>query len=168
MVDIFTISRTGGAYTDTVFNKSKTNPSVLIHVAKWTWTGKDQELAIDIPETTSATQPSTIAGGFKRATRSFRLEGFLSSDTGGDDTQEKIEKLWNIFEFASPAATYGVYRGSNLFGIVSPTEGQLKIVSLQIEENAVISKPAQSISGSVSEPYRVKVTMELRMMKRST
>ena len=149
-----------------MMNVSQTNPEVTIKVIKWTWIGRDIELAIDVPETTSSVQPNTIAGGFKRMTLGASVEGILAADT--DTTQILVEKLWNIFEYGNPAQTYATFRGRALFGITSPTEGQLKITNLRIEENAVLSEPARNVSGLTSEPNYAKVTMELRKMKRSS
>lgn len=170
MVELITLSRLGGTYTSTVFPfSSYNNPSVTVKLAKWMWQFKDVELAIDIPETEADQVPRTLAGGFKRITKTITLEGYLdATPTGEGDVQTKIEKLWNIAEYGDPSNTFAVFRGRNLFNIAaSAGAGQLKVTSLQIDEDSAISEPAQNISGNVSEPYRSKVRVQLRKMSRS-
>lgn len=167
MVTMLTISRTGGSYTDSVFGV-QSNPSVVLMVTKWKWLFKDVELAIDLAETTDTDAPETIAGGFKKVTVGVSMEGYLDSIPASDTPQTKLQKLWNIIEFGNPSKTYAVYRGRNLFGISYPTEGQLKVTAGELEENARVAEPAIDISGSTSNPYRVKVNLQLRKMKRST
>lgn len=169
MVELFTISRLGGVYTSTVFPfTGYTNPSVTIKLTKWSWQFKDVELAIDIPETESDQVPKTLAGGFKRITKIINVEGYLdATPTGEGNAQTKLEKLWNIAEYGDPSNTFGVYRGRDLFDIAeSANDGELKITSLQMDEDATTSEPAQDISGTSSKPKRIKIRMQLRKMKR--
>jgi hypothetical protein len=169
VLDIFKIRRVGGgSYTGTVFAVAYTDPIVNIAVTSIEWILKDQELAIDIPETTAGNTPKTIAGGFKRQTITLKVEGFLDPDIAGDSAKVALEKLWNIAEYGDPTKTYGAYRGFNLFNLIPGTdEGQLKVVSLSIMENALISEPATGIISGTSQPQRVKIRLEMRKVQRS-
>lgn len=170
MVEILTLSRLGGSYASTVFpNTAYTNPSVTVKVTKWTWSFRDVELAIDIPETSASTNPTTVAGGFKRITIEANGEGYLDDDPSGEgNAQTKLEKVWNIAEFGDPSNTFGTYRGSTLFGISAVAgTGQTKLYNVQLVEDAVTSEPAEGISGNVSRPKRVKISFTLRKMRRS-
>jgi len=168
MVDVFTISRLGGAYTSVVFGE-KTDPSVTLKITKWKWTFKDMELAIDIPETTMVSPPKTIAGGFKRITIIIAVEGYIDRDPDTEgDVPSKIAMLWNIAEFGDSSNTFATYRGADLFGITKTLgAGELKITQLEITEDSIISEPAQNIHEPYSMAKRARFTMQLRKMKKS-
>uniref|UniRef100_A0A6M3IJ74 Uncharacterized protein n=1 Tax=viral metagenome TaxID=1070528 RepID=A0A6M3IJ74_9ZZZZ len=163
--EILRIERTGGAYTDSVFG-AQTNPSVVIKVVSVNWMYNDRSLSIDIPATEGATQPETIDGGFKLISIGLKITGYLDALPTGDSVEVKKKKLWNIAEFGRPDNTYIHFRGAYLFGLGTGVPGQIKILSLDMKEDATVSEPAVYVSSSsptdVTEPKRVYVTMQIK------